>query len=68
MVRLKFVVPAIILVAGLVIPATMSFGTPAYAKKEKKTCTYCHSKGKELNKVGECYKDKNHSLDGCEAK
>ena len=68
MVRVKFIVPAIILVGGLIVPATVSFGTPAYGKKENKSCTYCHTKGKELNKVGECYKAKNHSLEGCEAK
>lgn len=67
MIRLKVVLPAIVLIGGLTIPATMSFGKPEYTKKEKKGCTYCHTKAnsKELNKVGECYKEKK-TLEGCE--
>ena len=44
-------------------------GKPEYAKKEGKTCTYCHVKmgSKELNDKGKCYKEKNHSLEGCPA-
>jgi len=66
--RLKFILPALIVAGGLLVPATVSFGKQEYTKKEKKACTYCHTKGKDLNKVGECYKAKNHSLVGCEAK
>jgi hypothetical protein len=65
--KLKLILPAIILVGGLVVPSTVSFGKAEYTKKEKKACSFCHSQGKEFNKVGECYK-KNHSLEGCEAK
>lgn len=68
MIRLKLILPAMILVGGLVVPSTVSFGKAEYTKKEKKACSYCHTKGKELNKVGECYKEKDHSLEGCEAK
>jgi hypothetical protein len=66
--KLKFLLPALILVGGLV-SSTVSFGKPEYTKKEKKACTYCHTKAgsKDLNKVGECYAKK-HSLEGCEAK
>ncbi len=66
--KLKFILPALILVGGLV-SSTVSFGKPEYTKKEKKTCIYCHTKAgsKDLNKVGECYAKK-HSLEGCEAK
>lgn len=68
--KLKLVVPAMILIAGLTVPSTVSFGKPEYTKKEKKGCLVCHTKAnsKELNKVGECYKAKSHSLEGCEAK
>jgi hypothetical protein len=47
-----------------------SFGKTEYTKKEKKACTYCHvAQGKkELNEVGKCYGEHNHSLEGCEAK
>ncbi len=67
--NLKFVVPALIVIGGLTIPATMSYGKAEYTKKEGKSCTYCHTKtgSKELNKVGECYKEKK-TLTGCEAK
>ena len=67
--KLRFVLPAIILIGGLTIPATVSFGTQEYTKKEKKGCIYCHTKAgsKELNKVGECYKEKKTLVD-CEAK
>ncbi len=65
----RWILPAIILIGGLTIPATLSFGTAAYTKKEGKGCTYCHTKAgsKDLNKVGECYKEKK-TLAGCEAK
>jgi hypothetical protein len=50
-------------------------GTREYAKKEKKSCTFCHAKVtsdkaemvKNLNAVGACYKEKAHSLATCEA-
>lgn len=67
--RLKLILPALIVAGGLVVPATVSFGKAEYTKKEKKACSYCHTKGAELNKVGECYKAKTpHALEGCEAK
>lgn len=39
---------------------------PEYAKKEHKSCTFCHVKmgSKELNDAGKYYKDHNHSLKG----
>jgi hypothetical protein len=42
---------------------------PEYAKKEKKSCTFCHVKmgSKELTKAGEYYKSHNHSLEGYKA-
>jgi hypothetical protein len=56
-----------ILVAGLVVPATLSFGKPEYSKTTGAKCAVCHSKGKELNQVGECYKEKK-DLKACQAK
>ncbi len=40
---------------------------PEYSKKEGKKCDYCHVKmgSKDLNDTGKCYKEKNHSLEGC---
>jgi hypothetical protein len=54
-------VPAMIVGAGLMLLMTPSFGTPAYAKKEKKGCVTCHvsakvtAKDKNLNDTGKCY-------------
>ncbi|HTP31727.1 MAG TPA: hypothetical protein VMJ75_06105 [Candidatus Acidoferrales bacterium] len=74
---LKLFLPASILTAGFLICTTASYGTPDYAKKEKKSCTFCHAKIeqgtkdgknpamiKNLNDAGNYYKDHNHSLDG----
>ncbi len=67
--KLKLLMPVIILIGGLTIPSAVSFGKPEYTKKEKKGCIVCHTKAnsKELNKVGDCYKEKK-TLEGCEAK
>lgn len=59
---LRFLMPAVILLGGI----SVSYGKPEYTKKESAKCAVCHSKGKELNKVGECYKEKK-ALKGCEA-
>jgi len=47
-----------------------SFGKTEYTKKEKKACTYCHTAQgkKELNDVGKCYGEHQHSLEGCDTK
>jgi hypothetical protein len=66
----KFVVPAFVLVTGLLISSSMSFAKPEDTKKTKKPCTFCHVSakgGKELTDAGKYYKDKK-SLEGYEAK
>jgi len=67
--KLKLLLPAMILAGGLMM-SSVSFGKAEYTKKEKKGCVVCHVKNgaKELNKVGECYKKNNHSLEACEGK
>ena len=72
---MKLVLPAAILMTGFLVCTTASYGTQEFAKKEKKACTACHAKmvgdkaemAKNLNEVGTCYKDNNHSLDTCKA-
>ena len=68
---LKFVVPAVVLVAGIAFTSTASYAKPEYVKTAKKACTYCHvdakAKPTELTAAGEYYK-KNKSLDGFVAK
>jgi hypothetical protein len=64
---LKLAVPSAILLAGFLVCTTASFGKPEYAKKEGKTCTFCHVKAgqKDLNDVGKCYQKNDHSLAKC---
>lgn len=69
---LKLALPAAILATGILVCTTASYGTPDYAKKEKKSCTFCHTKisadkavmAKNQTAAGTYYKDHNHSLDG----
>ncbi len=64
---LKSAIPAAVMIAGLLwAAATPSYATPAYARKEGQTCTYCHvSAGKpELNAAGTYYSSHEHSLVG----
>lgn len=45
---------------------SMAQAKPEYAKKEKKSCAFCHVKmgSKELNDAGKYYKAHHHSLEG----
>jgi hypothetical protein len=64
---LKSAVPAVILTAGLLWACvTASYAKPAYAKTEKKACTFCHvTIGKpDLNEAGDYYAAHDHSLKG----
>ena len=68
---LKLILPSAFLMTGFLICTTSSFGTPEYAKKEKKSCTFCHAKmeakeamPKNLNDAGKYYKEHDHKLDG----
>ena len=73
---LKLAVPSAILLAGFLLCTTASYGTMEYAKKEKKSCTFCHSKvssdkaemAKNQTDAGKYYKEHNHSLDGYKGK
>ncbi len=61
---LRLIIPAATLLAALLSMSGLSFGTPAFGKKETKPCATCHEKGKAtkenplLNAVGKYYKDK----------
>jgi hypothetical protein len=71
--RLKIAVPTTIVAAGMLLSVSVSYGTPEYAKKEKKACSNCHAKmvtdkkemAKNLNDTGTCYKENEHSLAKC---
>ena len=69
----KLMIPTALLAAGFLVCTTASYGTPEYSKKEKKTCTFCHSQVKPADKdlmkksltdAGKYYGEHNHSLDG----
>jgi hypothetical protein len=68
MLKIKYAVPAIILLGGFLVSSTLSFGKPEYMKTTKKACAYCHvdskAKPKELTEAGKYFKDHNNSLDG----
>jgi cytochrome c553 len=72
---LKLALPSAILMAGFLVCTTASYGTAEYAKKEKKSCTFCHAKmvadkaemAKNQTDAGKYYKEHNHSLDGYKA-
>jgi hypothetical protein len=69
---IKLVVPAALLTVGFLVCTTASYGTPEYAKKEKKGCNFCHSQVKPADKelmkksltdAGKYYEE-HKSLDG----
>ena len=64
----KFVIPAVVLAAGLLINTSASFAKPEDTKKTKKACTFCHvtAASKELNDAGKYYKEKK-TLEGFKA-
>ena len=58
---MKFAIPAVIAGLGILASSTLSYGNAKIAKETGvKPCTTCHvTMGKkDLNKAGECYKDK----------
>lgn len=63
---LKYVVPSVALILGLMLNTSVSMAKKEYTTKEKKPCTACHLKNndKELNDVGRCY-EKSKSLADC---
>jgi len=70
---MKLIAPAAVLTGGFLVCTSSVYGTAEYAKKEKKACTYCHTKmvaektemAKNLNDAGNCYKSNEHSLAKC---
>jgi len=65
---LKFIAPAVVLVAGVALTSISSYAKPEYVKATKKACAYCtvedaKAKPAVLTPAGEFYK-KNQTLDG----
>jgi hypothetical protein len=69
---IKLIFPTVVLLSGFAVFTASLEGTQEYAKKEKKSCTFCHAKavsdkaemGKNLKATGSCYKEE-HSLAKC---
>jgi hypothetical protein len=61
---------AAIILGGLALSTSVSYGKAEYTKKEGKGCTFCHTAAgkKDLNDVGKCYGEHGHSLESCEPK
>ena len=55
---LRLLLPVATLLAAFVATSGVTFASKEIQKKEKKPCTTCHTKGKELNDVGKYYKEK----------
>jgi cytochrome c553 len=69
MFRLRTILPAAVVVSGILLCTTASYGTVAYATSTKTACTFCHEKAtsdKEVMKAnstaaGKYYKEKKTS-------
>ena len=65
--KIKYALPAAILLGGFLVSTTLSYGKPEYTKATKKACTFCHvdskAKPKELTEAGKYYKE-HKSLEG----
>ena len=65
--KFRFVLPAVIAAAGMLVSTTTTSAKPAYTSKTKKQCTFCHvdakAKPKELTEAGKYYSEKK-SLEG----
>jgi hypothetical protein len=66
---MKLIRSILLAAIALFTVASLGMGTPQYAKKEGKACTFCHPPGKfkELTDAGKYYKEHNHSLEGYKA-
>ena len=62
----RFLLPVAALLTVFFATSAISFATKEIQAKEKKPCTTCHVKGKELNEVGKYYKEKK-TLEGAPA-
>jgi hypothetical protein len=70
---MRLVLPSAVLATGFLASMSSIYATSEYGKKEKKSCTFCHTKvtknktemTKNLKSVGTCYKDNAHSLVNC---
>ena len=59
--KIKYALPAAILVGGFLVSSTLSYGKPEYVKATKKACAFCHvdskAKPKELTDASKYYEE-----------
>ena len=69
--KIKYALPAAILLGGFLVSTTSSYGKPEFTKATKKACAFCHvdskAKPKELTEAGKYYKE-HKTLEGFNAK
>ena len=69
--KLFQVLIALAILSGALMSISTTSAKPAYAKKEGKSCKYCHAgmpaTAANLNDTGKCYKANDHSLAKCAA-
>jgi len=69
--RFKVFLPAAVVVSGILVCASGSYGKQEYTKQTKKACTFCHvdaqKKAKELKEAGKYFQE-HKSLDGYQEK
>lgn len=65
---MRYLFPAVVLMAAFLVVSTPTQAKPEFTKKEKKSCTHCHTtaKGPDLSDVGKFYKEKK-TLEGAPA-
>jgi hypothetical protein len=73
--KVKYALPAVILLAGCLLNSVSSYAKPEFTKATRKPCTFCHvdsvdskAKPKELTAAGKYYQEHNNSLEGYSAK
>jgi hypothetical protein len=64
---MKWMIPTLILTAGLVLSAKISPAKPEYTRRTHKDCEFCHPlDSRKLTPAGEYFRDHGDSLKGYE--
>jgi len=69
--RFKILLPAAVVLGGILVCASGTYAKPEYTKSTKKACTFCHvdaqKKAKELKEAGKYFQE-HKNLDGYQEK
>ena len=62
---MKWIIPTLILTAGLLLSVKISPAKPEYTRRTRKECEFCHPpNSRKLTPAGEYYRDHGDSLKG----